>query len=59
MIFTDVVIHDCKTKSHKTLQEKQGLLRTAEAMRLGIHPRTLYQMRDEGLLEQLVKEFIG
>lgn len=33
----------------------QGLLRTAEAMRLGIHPRTLYQLRDEGLLEQLAK----
>lgn len=31
------------------------MLRTAEAIRLGIHPRTLYKLRDEGLLEQLVK----
>lgn len=31
------------------------MLRTAEAIRLGIHPRTIYQLRDEGLLEQLAK----
>lgn len=30
-----------------------GTLRTAEALRLGIHPRTLYVMRDSGVLEQL------
>jgi predicted transcriptional regulator of viral defense system len=30
-----------------------GRLRTSEALRLGIHPRTLYAMRDAGVLEQL------
>ena len=30
-----------------------GLLRTSAAMRAGIHPRTLYDMRDEGVVEQL------
>jgi len=30
-----------------------GILRTAEALRLGIHPRTLYAMHDSGMLEQL------
>lgn len=30
-----------------------GILRTSEALRVGIHPRTLYAMRDSGLLEQL------
>ena len=30
-----------------------GILRTAEARRLGIHPRTLYAMRDSGALEQI------
>lgn len=30
-----------------------GMLRTAEALRLGIHPRTLYAMRDSGILQQL------
>ena len=44
-----------KQKAIKVFKKNQGLLRTAEAMRLGIHPRTLYQMRDEGLLEQLGK----
>jgi predicted transcriptional regulator of viral defense system len=30
-----------------------GTLRTAEALRLGVHPRTLYAMRDSGVLERL------
>ena len=30
-----------------------GMLRTSEAIRLGIHPRTLYMMRDEGLIVQV------
>lgn len=30
-----------------------GLLRTSEALRLGVHPRTLYAMRNTGVLEQL------
>lgn len=34
-------------------QQRGGTLRTAEALRLGIHPRTLYAMRDSGTLEQL------
>ena len=34
-------------------RQHSGTLRTAEALRLGIHPRTLYAMRDSGLLEQL------
>jgi len=30
-----------------------GVLRTSEAIRSGIHPRTLYAMRDAGVLERL------
>jgi len=30
-----------------------GTLRTMEAVRRGVHPRTLYSMRDAGVLEQL------
>lgn len=30
-----------------------GIIRTAEAIRAGIHPRTLYQLRDAGELEPL------
>ena len=32
-----------------------GVLRTAEALRSGIHPRTLYAMRDSGLLERVTR----
>jgi predicted transcriptional regulator of viral defense system len=47
-------------KTHGSIQnaitlfhQHGGTLRTAEALRLGIHPRTLYTMRDSGVLEQL------
>jgi predicted transcriptional regulator of viral defense system len=46
---------NARQKAINLFKEHQGLLRTAEAMRLGIHPRTLYQLRDDGLLEQLAK----
>ncbi len=32
-----------------------GTLRTGEALAAGIHPRTLYEMRDSGELEQLAR----
>lgn len=32
-----------------------GMLRTSEALRLGIHPRTLYALRDADVLEQLAR----
>ncbi len=35
--------------------EHGGVLRTMEAVRLGVHPRTLYAMRDAGALEQIVR----
>lgn len=36
-------------------REHDGILRTAEALELGIHPRTLYGMRDSGMLERLAR----
>ncbi len=42
-------------KAREIFKQNHGLLRTVEAIHLGIHPRTLYQMRDQGLLEQLAK----
>jgi len=36
-------------------REHQGLLRTSEALALGIHPRTLYALRDAGRLERLAR----
>ncbi|VAW41623.1 Protein co-occurring with FIG00645039: hypothetical protein with HTH-domain [hydrothermal vent metagenome] len=34
------------------IRQKQGIIRTAEALKAGIHPRTLYALRDQGVLEQ-------
>ena len=34
-------------------KEHSGMLRTSEALRLGIYPRTLYALRDAGALERL------
>ncbi len=44
---------DTKKKAKKIFKKKHGLLRTSEAIKYGIHPRTLYSMREEGDLEQL------
>ena len=35
----------------------QGLLRTSDAIRLGVHPRTLYALRDRGEIEQVARGF--
>ena len=35
------------------LFRQHGTLRTSEAMALGIHPRTLYALHHEGILERL------
>jgi len=34
-------------------RRKDPFIRTAQALRAGIHPRTLYQLRDTGVLEQV------
>ncbi len=37
----------------KAFNRSGGLLRTNAALRAGIHPRTLYDMRDQGVVEEL------
>jgi predicted transcriptional regulator of viral defense system len=46
---------DTGTTSHaiEAFREHGGILRTKQALDLGIHPRTLYRMRDDGVLEQV------
>ena len=44
-----------KTQAIEIFQKNDGLLRTTEAIRQGIHPRTLYQLRDEGIVQQLTR----
>lgn len=41
--------------ARKVFKREGGTLRTVEAIRKGIHPRTLYQMRESGELEQLAR----
>ncbi|MGB3211264.1 MAG: type IV toxin-antitoxin system AbiEi family antitoxin domain-containing protein [Desulforhopalus sp.] len=40
-------------KAKHIIRQHGGIIRTAKAIQAGIHPRTLYQLRDGGLLEQL------
>jgi hypothetical protein len=35
-------------RARQVFTEHGGMLRTSEAIRLGIHPRTLYALRDSG-----------
>lgn len=43
------------TEAAAVFREHGGVLRTMEAVRLGVHPRTLYALRDNGTLEQLAR----
>ena len=40
-------------KAEEIFQRHRGILRTAKALSLGIHPRTLYRLRDSGRLVQV------
>jgi predicted transcriptional regulator of viral defense system len=40
-------------KAATVFRDHGGALRTMEAVQMGVHPRTLYAMRDAGMLEQL------
>src|SRR5580704_15510883 len=40
-------------KARQVFSKHGGMLRTSKAMRLGIHPRTLYTLRDTGDIEQV------
>ena len=45
------------TKAREVFTEHGGMLRTSKALRLGIHPRTLYALRDAGEIEQVGRGF--
>lgn len=44
---------DAFAEAASVFRDRGGVLRTMEAVRLGVHPRTLYAMRDAGALERL------
>ena len=41
------------SQAKHVFQRYGGILRTGEALEMGIHPRTLYAMRDEEVIEQM------
>jgi len=41
------------SKARRLFTEHDEMLRTADALRLGIHPRTLYALRDSGEIERV------
>jgi predicted transcriptional regulator of viral defense system len=40
-------------RAESLFREQGGVLSAMEAIRLGVHPRTLYALRDQGILEQI------
>ena len=48
------MVHDRReTRLREAFRRSGGVLRTAEALRAGVHPRDLYALRDAGVLEQV------
>jgi predicted transcriptional regulator of viral defense system len=41
------------SKARRVFAEHHGMLRTRDAILLGVHPRTLYALRDSGEIEQV------
>jgi len=48
-----MVSSEITQKAIEVFRQHNGVLRTSQAQRLGIHPRTLYAMRDSGVIECL------
>ncbi len=44
---------DSDDRAIEVFREHAGLMQTRDALNLGIHPRTLYRLRDEGILVQV------
>lgn len=42
-------------QAQRIFREQKGMLRTTEALRAGIHPRTLYALRDRGEIQQIAR----
>lgn len=44
---------DITARAERAFRRRGGMLRTSQALKLGIHPRTLYEMRDANRLVRL------
>jgi len=49
----DIRHESAAQKARRLIEDRGGIIRTAEAMRIGIHPRVFYELRDNGILEQV------
>jgi len=49
----DIRHESAAQKARRLIEDRGGIIRTAEAMRIGIHPRVFYELRDNGILEQI------
>ena len=49
----DIRHESAAQKARQLIEHGGGIIRTAEAMRIGIHPRVFYELRDNGILEQI------
>lgn len=43
--------------ARQVFTQKRGMLRTSDAIRLGVHPRVLYALRDSGEIEQVARGY--
>jgi hypothetical protein len=50
---TSPIADSAATRALELFRQRGGMLRTGEAWTLGIHPRTLYALREAGLLYRL------
>ncbi|MGC9523658.1 MAG: type IV toxin-antitoxin system AbiEi family antitoxin domain-containing protein [Anaerolineae bacterium] len=50
-----MITREIEEEALDIFRQHQGMLRTSEALDLGIHPRTLYALRDAGLVERLAR----
>ena len=53
--FLSEMREDPESRALRAFETRGGILRTREALDLGIHARTLYALRDRGALEQLAR----
>lgn len=53
VILSIIMSENAKRKAEEIFSKHGGMLATKEAISAGIHPRTLYAMRDEGVVEQI------
>lgn len=49
----DQKLNQSTKKALLIIKEHGGVIRTAEALKAGIHPRTFYSLRDKGILEEV------